>query len=145
MKNMKNISIALIFSILLFGCSKDEIQQMEVVSTSLDSKLYGIWKTTYNHPDNFGSVQSTDFYLSFSENGNSAFWSEDYIDPWGGGLISDNGTNSWWVESDYLFFSYFSTQIYPYIKSSNEYSISSSIKSADGEVLLINGEYWVKE
>tara|TARA_X000000368_G_scaffold198879_1_gene157002 strand:- start:128 stop:442 length:315 start_codon:yes stop_codon:yes gene_type:complete len=76
---VKNILSILLVSVLLFGCSKDRVQD-----TVLDSDLFGNWKN--------GNLNMT-----LSSNGNFVYYhSSD-------GIYDNNGI--WWVEDDYLLLS----------------------------------------
>ena len=122
----KLLYILLTLSILSTGCSKeDDVQITQNTTTNLDENLYGVWRLG---PDNFN-----DFYFySFSSNGKSGYWKEDFSD----GIPDNEVSFDWWVEDGYIFLD---------SESSNSSTILSYSVSVSGNSLTLNLGDWIKQ
>ena len=124
----KILYIFLTLSILSIGCSKeeDDIQIVQETPSSLDDKLYGIWKDSDETSSNY------DWYRSYTSNGKWTSWREDL----NGNFEEYEYTGNWWVQDNYLFSDY---------SNSSTSSVDVFIYNVNGNTLTLDGSPWKKQ
>ena len=130
----KILYIFLTLSIISVGCSKEdeEIQVTQETPSSLDNKLYGVWKDVNDSYDNSFTYE---YYRSFSSNGKWSSWTIRIIpsDQSYHSTINEN-SGSWWTQDNKLFTDYHNstfTDVWTY--------------NVNGNTLTIDGISWNKQ
>ena len=140
---MKNILSTLLVSVLLLGCSTDDDTMADILPTTIDLNLVGVWRFDYSTISSTYELHHDYVVLTFSKNGKFSRSYHDYFgheqDNFPDFIGVEETFGDYWIEDNLLMMSYdngVDGYVYVYNLNDNELSLTTPSSFIAGDVIL---------